>query len=244
VIDGAKQRTYTLTREDGGHTVRLLVWAWNEMGASFAQSRPTDQLVLTPPVNLQPPRVSGTMRVGQALQGNVGQWSSVASGLRFTFAWQRCDAHGEDCHLIDGQEDKGRYTLTREDGGHTIRFFVYAHNVEDSAWQRSSPTDELVLAPPVNLQPPRVSGTMRVGQALQGYVGQWDSVAPGLRFTFVWQRCDAQGEDCHLIDGQDKSRYTLTGEDGGHTIRLLIWAFNREGQTFVQSQPTAVVTGA
>jgi Phosphoesterase family/Calcineurin-like phosphoesterase len=146
-ISGASASSYTLVSGDVGQTVRVVVTASNAGGPGVATSAPTAAVtasVATPPGNTAPPAVSGTAQQGQTLTTATGSWTG-ASPLSFAYAWQDCDASGNNCTAISGATGVS-YTLGAADLGHTIRSIVTASNAGGSTPATSPPTTTVVAA--------------------------------------------------------------------------------------------------
>ena len=93
----------------------------------------------------------------------------------------------------------------------------------------------------MNLTLPTISGIAKVGQTLTASPGTW-SGSPTVYF-YYWRHCNAQGLACATFTGgQNFTRYVLTSADVGYTIRVNVFARNADGQTYMNSNPTAVVT--
>jgi hypothetical protein len=103
----------------------------------------------TPPVNVDPPTITGTPQVGQTLVGHRGTWTGVDDYDDF---WVRCDKDGGSCANISGAHDRTGYTLKNVDAGNTIRFKVLAKNSAGTTTRSSVPT--AVIAPAKAPPPP------------------------------------------------------------------------------------------
>jgi hypothetical protein len=95
---------------------------------------------------------------------------------------------------------------------------------------------------PVNIAPPVIAGTARVGSTLAANTGTW-SESP-TRFAYQWQRCAVTGLTCSAIRGATAPTYQLTSTDEGSTIRVTVTATNEWGSTSAFSSPTAAVEAA
>jgi hypothetical protein len=102
---------------------------------------------------------------------------------------------------------------------------------------------ELATVVPANTAPPTISGTPQEGQTLTADKGTWTGTEP-ITYTFVWQRCDAQGAHCGNIKDATSSTYKLVKADVGKTLRVVATAKNAEGTGSATSAATAVVTAA
>ena len=98
----------------------------------------------------------------------------------------------------------------------------------------------LVMGAPRNRVLPTATGIMKAGHRLRAHVGAWGGRMP-IRFGVRWSRCDGDGNHCH---GEAMGpRHRLTDLDAGHTIRIVVNAVNRYGQTWVEGPPTPPITG-
>lgn len=100
-----------------------------------------------------------------------------------------------------------------------------------------------VTSLPVNFQQPTVTGQATQGQTLSAHDGVWDGDPPPT-IARRWQRCDTGGENCADIPGAVGPQYTLTADDVGLRIRLLVTASNLRGSAARASEATAAVGGA
>src|SRR5262249_3343603 len=116
------------------------------------------------PANVEPPTVTGTARVGEALTAHRGTWDN--SPTTFAYRWFRCNRLGNSgvAPAADGQT----YRLGPADVGNTVRVRVRASNADGSATARSEQSDVVVAnAPPLtNTSRPVITGEARVGQEL------------------------------------------------------------------------------
>jgi hypothetical protein len=87
---------------------------------------------------------------------------------------------------------------------------------------------------------PSISGSAVVGSTLQANRGEWTGETP-LTFTYVWLRCNGQGENCSEIQGANDPEYEVRDSDAGRTVRVRVIARNDRGTTSAISNPTAVV---
>jgi hypothetical protein len=235
-IDGATASTYTLTGDDVGRTLRVEVTAAGTNGASAtADSTAVGPVVVPAPSSTSAPSVSGNVVVGSTLTADPGGWSDSSATL--AYQWQRCDASGSSCTAIDGAT-ASTYTLTGDDGGSTVRVEVTATNAGGSTAADSTALGPVATPPPPPPPPPpapsstsapSVSGNVVVGSTLTADPGGWSDSSATL--AYQWQRCDASGSSCTAIDGATASTYTLTGDDGGSTVRVEVTATNAGGST-------------
>jgi hypothetical protein len=138
-IAGATGSTYDLTDADVGHTVRVVVIANNDAGASNPATSAASPVVLVPPHNTVAPEVSGTAKARSTLTATQGTWTGSAP-LAYGYQWRRCDASGGSCVDIDGATSQ-TYTLTDADVGHPIVVVVTATNSVGHDSAGSTPSD-------------------------------------------------------------------------------------------------------
>jgi hypothetical protein len=91
---------------------------------------------------------------------------------------------------------------------------------------------------------PAGGGPAHDGQTLTADPGTWNGTGT-LTYGYQWQQCDASGANCHDIAGATSSSYTPTGDDVGHTVRVVITATNAAGtSTPTASAPVAIKASA
>jgi hypothetical protein len=139
-IGNATDNIYTLTSDDVGHRLRVLVTAVNSDGAGTAQSKATDVVKPAPPQapkNTTEPSISGTPKQGQTLTANPGEWSG-SKPIQFAYRWRRCDVKGGDCSNTSVTSQT--YLVVSADVGHTLRVLVTASNSVGSSAAISNAT--------------------------------------------------------------------------------------------------------
>ena len=196
------------------------------------------------PTNTVEPRVTGTTRVGQVLRSTRGTWTGTEP-ITYAYRWFRCDGRGlpdaSDCRRI-ANAPNAAYVLREADAGFRIRSQVVASNVDGTTRATSNPTAIVISARPTNIVEPSTSGTAAVGNRLQANRGDWAGDQP-ITYSFVWLRCNEQGENCSEIPGADDTSYEVRDGDRGRTIRVRVIARNDRGTTSAISNRTGVVGG-
>jgi hypothetical protein len=147
-ISKATDNIYTLTSDDVGHRLRVLVTAVNSDGAGTAQSKATDIVKPAPaqaPKNTTEPSISGTPQQGQTLTANPGEWSGNKP-IQFSYRWRRCDDKGGDCSNTSTTSQT--YSLGSADVGHTLRVLVTASNNVGSSAAISNATSVVTSGGP------------------------------------------------------------------------------------------------
>ncbi len=177
---------------------------------------------------------------GQALysgtpDSNGGQCAAVGeSGASLMFdASQPC----KQSESVDASIN----TVALHDGQHTLQV-----TVADAAQNASVVYDGRIMThnAPANTAPPSISDAAALtGSTLSAEKGEWatPSGAGPTSYSYGWQDCDAQGNGCDAIPGAQASSYTPTGNDVGHTLRVLVSAADNDGSSAVQSEASAIV---
>jgi hypothetical protein len=112
----------------------------------------------------------------------------------------------------------------------------------DSASDESSGTSSTIV-PPVNTDPPAISGTAKQGTTLTASTGNWSNTPTS--YGYQWQDCNAGGTGCSNITGATSGTYQVQASDVGHAIVVVVTASNGGGPgTAVASAPTAVAQAA
>jgi hypothetical protein len=197
------------------------------------------------PQNGGEPVVTGTTRVGQVLRTTRGTWTGTEP-ITYAFRWFRCEGAGaadaSDCRRISNASNN-TYVLREGDAGFRIRSQVVATNVDGSTRATSNPTGVVISARPTNLVEPSISGTATVGSRLQANRGEWAGDQP-ITYSFIWLRCNTQGDNCSEIQGANDTDYEVRDADTGRTIRVRVVARNDRGTTSAISNPTGTVGGS
>ena len=139
-IDGSENdRTYTVSRDDLGHTLKLRVRASTDEGDAEAWSTRTFLIEAQPPRPLSNPSITGVPRVDRTLTANLGVWTS-ALNVEFNPRWYRCEADGTGCVPIDGADGR-TYRVRYADLDHRIKLLVTAVSDEGTGTASSSATE-------------------------------------------------------------------------------------------------------
>lgn len=92
---------------------------------------------------------------------------------------------------------------------------------------------------PAATTPPALAGSPVAGQTLTASVGAWTGAPTA--FAYQWRRCTAQ---CAAIVGAAAATYTLTPDDIGASISLVVTATGRGGSTSAATAATPPVAAA
>jgi hypothetical protein len=245
---GATQQAYTLQGADVSHTILVQVTAIDSTGtpSSAAVNSPASGIIkgagdpVAAPVNVIPPSVGGQTVQGMTLTAFVGEWNGIPVPT-FTYLWSRCGPTGNDCNPITGATS-ATYTLGAADLATTLRVQVSATNSQDTA-AANSPVTSIVTIPlgPENIQAPTVTGTAETGETLTATKGEWSGATP-ITFTYQWQRCDSQGQNCKPIQGATNQAYVLQSADLGSRLVVVVTVTNAYGSSSESSAAAGVVT--
>ncbi|MGB2953049.1 MAG: GH25 family lysozyme [Gaiellaceae bacterium] len=95
----------------------------------------------------------------------------------------------------------------------------------------------LLAPPPVNTAPPAIAGAARVGQVLTASPGGWEAT-PAPAFGYRWQRCSTT---CVPITGATGVTYTVSADDTGQSLSVVVTATSRGRSATATSAPTEIV---
>lgn len=244
-IPSATGTTYELQDTDVGDYVRSYVTATNSDGATSAYSSNAIGPVTaaTAPSSGALPAITGARppSVGRTLTADRGTWGGTTP-ITYAYQWQLCDSGGNNCNNIS---DTGTtYVVTSNDVGKTLRVEVTATNVAGFDQEESAATDVVVIGTPLNTALPVVSGIDTTGSKLTTTNGTWLGSTP-ITYTYVWKRCDTNGNNCSAISGATANNYTLTSSDSAHDVRSAVTATNTAGSSTATSAATSsVASGA
>jgi hypothetical protein len=193
-----------------------------------------------PPVNLTPPRISGTARVGETLSVSSGTWSGGPSS--FSYQWFSCNSSLDSCNEIPAATGSS-YRISAGDPGRRLIAGVIASNAGgDSDEEPSNPTDPVLPAVPTNQVGPTISGKAQQGQTLTADPGTWSNSPTG--YAYQWKQCASAGTGCSNIADASASSYRVAGADVGKRLVVEVVAVNAGGHSApATSSPTGVVVG-
>ncbi|HYM59023.1 MAG TPA: hypothetical protein VES79_13755 [Solirubrobacteraceae bacterium] len=212
-ITGATAQTYDQTAADIGSTIRVVVIATNDAGASSpATSNQTATVLQDLPANTGTPTIAGAPTDGEILTADPGTWTST-DPIDFEYQWQRCDADGSNCVDIDGATGQ-TYELVPGDVGHVVLVEVTGDNGTVPATASSATTAIVGLAPPVAepAGPPAMSGTTVEGRTPTADPRQWSGDLGAVPGNLL---ADAS---CQQLSGNAKYRRVKLAGIG--TVRL------------------------
>ncbi|GAA4818552.1 PKD domain-containing protein [Nocardioides caeni] len=160
-------------------------------------------VVVTVPVTLTDPTLTGIARVGQRLTA-TGATASPGNAVR-TWEWLRDGT-------VVATTGVASYVLTTGDAGRRISVRVRAALAGHQPG--TSVVSNALAVAAHNTARPSITGVARVGRRLTGRPGSW--VAPGHTRSFQWLR------DGRVIRGATRSSYVVARGDRGHRISLRV----------------------
>lgn len=91
-----------------------------------------------------------------------------------------------------------------------------------------------VTRPPSSTSLPLLSGTPAEGGSVSTDQGAWNDIT-GVTYTYAWELCDATGNSCSTIAGQNATSLAITRSMVDHTVRSIVTATTPDGQTSAHS---------
>ena len=243
-ITNARSSFYTPVAADYGKRLRVQITATNSQGSTRQNSEVTAPVTADAVVLRVTPQIFGGNTVDSVLSLTAGTWDG-STPMTFTYSWRRCNPVGDlpTCVAIPGATTS-TYTPTVADIGFSIRVWITGSNLAGSdvaVTNHTFPVVDKQHFSPSTIDAPAIVGTLAIGRQLTGSIGSFDGDTP-IATTFVWQRCDATGADCHTVAGATKVVYHPTSADLGSTLRLAVTATNAYGTLVAMSDPTEPVS--
>jgi hypothetical protein len=129
-------------------------------------------------------------------------------------------------------------TTSLHDGPHTLKI-----TIQDAAGNSSVVYDGQTSThnAPENTTIPAITPAQpMLGSPLTASTGEW-SAPTGTgptTYSYQWEDCDTQGNNCQAIPGAQNATYTPTTGESGHTLRATITAQNNDGASTHTSKQT------
>jgi alpha-tubulin suppressor-like RCC1 family protein len=216
-----------------GATVVVEVIASNASGSSAAVSQP--ELILGSeeeeppsfPANTKSPSISGSPVAGSTLTANHGEWepqTPPSAEPALTDNWFLCKNQVEDPEQEAANETGGScgpavaagesFTPGESAIGKWIEIEEHARNAGGTNEKTSVALPVRPAAPPTNLTPPKIEGTIEKGQTLKAEEGTWNNSAENP--AWEWFRCE--GSRC--VEAGPKRTYKVSTADVGYTLEV------------------------
>ena len=157
--------------------------------------------------------------VGDTLTISNGGWSGNPTS--YSYQWKRCDPVGDrqNCVTIPGATSQS-YKVQKADVNHKLDAIVTATNAQGSASSDASSNVIADAAPPTNKTRPTISGSASVGSTLSANNGSWVGATS---FSYAWQNCDQNGNNCATISGATGQTYGVRSSDVGHEMATTVY---------------------
>jgi alpha-tubulin suppressor-like RCC1 family protein len=212
---------YTLTAQDVGYTLRVLVTAHNSAGNGEAYSAQTPEIAGIPPKKEELPVISGKAEDGQLLSVSNGTWSGTPA-TKYSYLWESCAK--KECKAAAGHDTEASYRVvtSQEEAKETLRAVVTDETRAGNASATSVATAVVTAGPPVSIAPPTISGEAREGQTLSASAGTWVGT-PTIAYTYRWLSCTSL-ENCALVGAG--TSYTPGALELGDTLEVEVTAKN------------------
>jgi surface antigen len=219
---------YTVESIDEGHLLSCLVTATNGAGSTVAPTAAVTVLAL--PTNTLAPTVEGVPKAASVVTCAKGAWAGSPIE-RYGYEWLLNAAP------IPGATD-AQYAVRAEDEGSSLSCKVTAVNAAGETTAASRPVT--IHAKPVDIDPPRITGGVkageaRVGDALSCDPGTW-TATPSPSFEYRWLRGASQ------IAAATSEGYEVQPADEGHALVCEVRAANDAGSAALTSTPVQVAT--
>ena len=248
-IDGATSSSYTLTDDDEGKTIKVLVGFRTTEGRYRLTSAPTEPVAAEPNSPASGTlTISGTVQVGETLTAHTSGISDAdgLTNVSYSYHWIRNDSNTST--EIAG-ETASTYTLVSADEGRNIRVRVSFTDDAGNNETISSAATAAVAAnsdPPANTPAtgePTISGTAQVGEALTVDTSGISDADGLTKVSFSYQWIRGEGGTDTGIAGQTSSTYTLVSVDEGKTIKVKVSFTDDQGNDEERTSPaTAAVS--
>ena len=249
-ITGATSKTYTLTADDVGKTVKVRVSFKDDAdhgeGPLTSAAYPAAGTVAMADGNHAAtgvPAITGTARAGQVLTADLSgiadedgttKAANGAAGYAYTYQWIRVATDSSETDIA-GATSK-TYTLTADDVGKTVKVKVSftddADYDEGPLFSAAYPAAGTVAKADGNHPAtgvPAITGTARAGQVLTADLSgiadedgttNADNEDAGYAYRYQWIRVEGDRETD--IAGATSGTYTLTADEVGKTVKVRV----------------------
>jgi hypothetical protein len=240
-IPGATSPSYTLSSEDLGRQVTVMVTAKNVAGSSQAKASPTRRVTASAmPVDKTLPTIIGRPATGASLLATAGTWTNKPTS--YVYQWWEGTPLGTWIAVAGATGPS--FTPNPLNVGDLLSVIVTARNAVGATSATATPTSSvttsaLALSAPENTSVPQITGTAEVGDQLSATAGTWTN-SPSSE-TYQWNDCGAGGGACTAIGGATSTSYTVGSGDVGDTIDVTVTSTNAAGSAAATSSPTSQV---
>jgi hypothetical protein len=231
-LPDAVQNTVALSPNS---TYHFELVATNANGTEYGRDQTITTLsgaASTTPANSAAPTISGDPHVGDTLIASTGTWSPTGTAGD---QWQHYSP-ARGWTNISGATSSS-YVVAASDLGDPIDVIVTETGTGSSAAQSAPTTAVTASATPSSTAAPVISGTTTDGATLSASTGTW---SPSGTVSYQWQRNTASGWT--NIAGATSSTYTLTSQDVGAQIDVVVTETNSDGSGMATAASAGPVT--
>ncbi|MDA0138514.1 hypothetical protein [Solirubrobacter deserti] len=166
------------------------------------------------PVNVEPPAIGATARVGETVSCSTGTWRNFPAS--YVYSWS-----------VDGASVPGvataTYTIPESAAGKALTCSVTATNDAGAGEPAVSAPVTVPLPAPINTAAPAISGTAKRGEALTCSTGEWTRTPTA--YARRWLRGGV------AIGGATGETHVATAEDVGRALTCQVVATNAGGDS-------------
>jgi sugar lactone lactonase YvrE len=244
-VQSGANPSYTLTNEDDGHTLEVLVtnklFAPGNGETVYERTATLQAGTVKEPLSARTvPTIGGADVVGGVLTSSPGRWEEQSTPASYEYQWQLCDAMGRNCEPLADDTQSG-LAVNSSMAEHTLRVTVTAQTETGIGSEISEAT--AVVAPasaPRSATAPTVTGTAQAGGTLTANPGAWESEEL-ITYSYQWIVCREPERPCATVAGAEEPQYTPIPGDVGGIVQVRIRASTPSGVTLATSVATAAV---
>ena len=147
------------------------------------------------------------------------------------------------CPLTDSVGGYSLSTAALKDGIYSVDLAVSdaaGNETSEALGSFTSHNAPTATTPPSILHPENATA----GPTLTAQPGTWSapSEAGTVSYSYQWEACNPEGNDCQAITGATAPTYTPAAAEAGHTLRVLVSAGNNDGSASLVSPTTTAGT--
>ena len=236
--------SYEPVSADAGFKLRLAITATAGEETETDYSEPTEQ-VEARILGEDDGSYTGTVAVGGTIMARSGIWSDATLPMTVSYKFVRLG--GTPTVVQEGSSPE--YEIVEADLGHAIEIqmtssVLRSDEVLTLYSPESSAVTPKVVEEPTNDTLPEILGQQAVGVGMLADPGQWHGGGGELAYSFQWERCDEESEECtDIVEATDAS-YVPTSADLGSLLRTRVIAANGTSKGTALSEPTEPIAAA
>ena len=230
-ISGATSSSYTLTVDEVGDAISVLVSFTDDEGNSEALVSDTTALVvsLRSTAATGAPSISGTHGVGETLTATTSSIADADGLTNATYSYQWVRVSDDATETDISGATSSTYTVTAADDGKGIKVRVsFTDDAGNAETLTSTAVSQTVSQPTPDNSPatgaPGISGTHGVGETLTATtsgIADTDGLT-NATYNYQWIRHDFDSLTETDISGATSSTYTVTAADDDKGIKVRV----------------------